>query len=99
VFKTFNEQHLGDISFFKVISGKLSEGLDVVNLTTNAKERTPHLFVVAGRNRQKVDTINAGDIGATVKLKDTRTFTTLADKSDEARLPHRNARAEVPRCY
>jgi elongation factor G len=81
VFKTFNEQHLGEISFFKVISGKLTEGIDVVNLNTNAKERVSQLFVVAGRNRQKVDTIHAGDIGATVKLKDTRTFTTLADKN------------------
>jgi elongation factor G len=81
VFKTFTEQHLGEINYFRVISGKLSEGMDVINLNTNAKERISQLFVVAGKLRQKVDTIHAGDIGSTVKLKDTRTFTTLADKS------------------
>jgi elongation factor G len=81
VFKTFNEQHLGDINYFRVISGKLTEGLDVVNMNTGAKERISQLFVIAGKIRQKVDTMVAGDIGGTVKLKDTRTFTTLADKN------------------
>ncbi|HBB93287.1 MAG: elongation factor G [Bacteroidetes bacterium GWF2_49_14] len=84
VFKTFNEQHLGDINYFRVISGKLTEGLDVLNLNTGAKERISQLFVIAGKNRQKVDTMVAGDIGGTVKLKDTRTFTTLADKNFDA---------------
>lgn len=88
VFKTFTEQHLGEISYFRVISGKMTESIDLVNLNTGAKERVSQLFVVAGKNRQKVDTMYAGDIGATVKLKDTRTFTTLADKNvDEPVVP------------
>jgi elongation factor G len=84
VFKTFTEQHLGEISYFRVISGKLTESIDLVNLNTGAKERVSQLFVVAGKNRQKVDTMVAGDIGGTVKLKDTRTFTTMADKNFDA---------------
>jgi len=83
-FKTFTEQHLGEISYFRVISGKLTESIDLVNLNTGAKERVSQLFVVAGKNRQKIDTMVAGDIGGTVKLKDTRTFTTLADKNFDA---------------
>jgi len=81
VFKTFTEQHLGEINFYKVISGKLTESIDLLNLNTNAKERVSQLFAIAGKLRQKVDTMFPGDIGGTVKLKDTRTFTTLADKS------------------
>jgi elongation factor G len=84
VFKTFTEQHLGEICYFRVLSGKLTESVDLVNLNTGAKERISQIFVVAGKNRQKVDTMVAGDIGGTVKLKDTRTFTTLADKSFDA---------------
>lgn len=84
VFKTFTEQHLGEICYFRVLSGKLTESIDLVNLNTGAKERVSQIFVVAGKNRQKVDTMVAGDIGGTVKLKDTRTFTTLADKNFDA---------------
>jgi len=84
VFKTFTEQHLGEISYFKVISGTLQEGMDLNNLNTSTKERISQLFVVAGKNRQKVASMNAGDIGATVKLKDTRIFTTLAEKGVDA---------------
>jgi len=84
VFKTFTEQHLGEICYFRVLSGKLTESIDLVNLNTGAKERISQIFVVAGKNRQKVDTMVAGDIGGTVKLKDTRTFTTLADKNFDA---------------
>lgn len=81
VFKSFTEQHLGEVSYFKVISGSLNEGDDVLNLNSSTKERVSQLFAVAGKNRQKVGTMHAGDIGATVKLKDTKTFTTLADKT------------------
>lgn len=81
VFKTFTEHHLGEVSYFKVVSGKVQEGLDLMNLNTSNKERISQIFCVAGKNRQKVQEMQAGDIGATVKLKDTKTFTTLADKS------------------
>ncbi len=80
IFKTFTEQHLGEICYFRVISGKIYEGIDLINHNTFSKERISQIFAVAGKNRIKVSGMNAGDIGATVKLKDTKTFNTLADK-------------------
>ncbi|MFW5725453.1 MAG: elongation factor G, partial [Bacteroidota bacterium] len=77
VFKTSIEQHLGEISFFKVYDGTLTEAIDLVNSTSGSKERLSQLFVVAGKNRQKVDQVVAGDIAATIKLKDSKTNTTL----------------------
>ncbi|MFH0894770.1 MAG: GTP-binding protein, partial [Bacteroidota bacterium] len=77
VFKTSIEQHLGELSYFKVASGTITEGLDLLNANTLAKERLSQLFVMAGKNRTKVDKVCAGDIAATIKLKDTRTNNTL----------------------
>jgi elongation factor G len=59
------------------MSGKLKEGDDLVNIDRSSKERISQIFSVAGQIRTKVDEIVAGDIGATVKLKDTRTGNTL----------------------
>ncbi len=78
VFKTAVEPHLGEISFFKVYDGVVTEALDMINSNTGSKERLSQLFVVAGKNRQKVDKLMPGDIGATIKLKDTNTNNTLA---------------------
>jgi elongation factor G len=80
VFKTFTEQHLGEICYFRVISGKITEGIDLINHNLRSKERISQIFVAAGKNRTKVSEMCAGDIGATVKLKDTRTFNTLGEK-------------------
>ena len=77
VFKTSVEPHIGEVSYFKVMSGKLKEGDDLVNVDRSSKERVSQIFSVAGQIRTKVDEIVAGDIGATVKLKDTRTGNTL----------------------
>jgi elongation factor G len=77
VFKSSIEQHIGEINYFKVITGEVSEGMDIVNMTTGAKERISQIFAVAGKNRTKIPKILAGDIGATVKLKATRTGHTL----------------------
>jgi elongation factor G len=77
VFKTTFEQHIGEISYFKVITGEISEGMDLVNNNNQGKERLSQLFASAGRNRQKVGKLFAGDIGATVKLKNTKTQHTL----------------------
>ncbi len=77
VFKTSIEPHLGEVSFFKVMSGKVSEGMDLVNMTKGAKERLSQLYCVAGNTRDKVSELVAGDIGATVKLKETKTGDTL----------------------
>ncbi len=80
VFKTSVEPHLGEVSFFKVMSGRISEGMDLVNMTKGAKERLSQLYCVAGSNRTKINELVAGDIGATVKLKETKTNDTLNEK-------------------
>ena len=77
VFKTSVEPHIGEVSYFKVMSGKVKEGDDLVNVDRSSKERLSQIFSVAGQIRTKVDELVAGDIGATVKLKDTRTGNTL----------------------
>ncbi|MDR0370711.1 MAG: elongation factor G [Prevotellaceae bacterium] len=83
VFKTSVEPHIGEVSYFKVMSGKLKEGDDLYNVNRGTKERVSQLFAVAGQIRTKVDEIAAGDIGATVKLKETRTGNTLAVKGSD----------------
>lgn len=83
VFKTSVEPHIGEVSYFKVMSGKLKEGDDLVNVDRSSKERISQIFAVAGQIRTKVDEIIAGDIGATVKMKDTRTGNTLNTKGCE----------------
>jgi len=80
VFKTSVEPHIGEVSYFKVMSGKVKEGDDLINVDRGSKERLSQIFYVAGQIRNKVDELVAGDIGATVKLKDTRTGNTLNEK-------------------
>ncbi len=76
-FKTSVEPHIGEVSYFKVMSGKVKEGDDLTNADRGSKERIAQMFVVAGANRIKVEELQAGDIGATVKLKDVKTGNTL----------------------
>ena len=83
VFKTSVEPHLGEVSYFKVMSGKVKEGDDLQNINRNTKERISQLYAVAGQIRTKVEELVAGDLGATVKLKDTRTGNTLNGKGIE----------------
>ncbi|HBG69756.1 MAG: elongation factor G [Bacteroidetes bacterium GWF2_43_63] len=85
VFKTSIEQHLGEISFLKIAAGEISEGSDVVNGLNSTKERITQIFAVAGKNREKLEKAVAGDIVATVKLKNTSTNETLNNpkNSDE----------------
>lgn len=78
IFKSSFEEHIGEVSYFKVISGTITEGMDVSNLNRKNKERLAQLFVVFGKNRNKVSSLSAGDIGATVKLKSSKTFDTLS---------------------
>lgn len=77
IFKTSIEQHLGEISFFKVISGEITEAMDMYNPTTSTKERISQIFAIWGKNREKVEKAVAGDIVATIKLKNTYTNNTL----------------------
>ena len=78
VFKSQIEQHIGEITYFRVVRGKVTEGMELVNSRTGNKEKLSQLFAVAGKNRVKVTELSAGDIGCTVKLKGTRTNDTLA---------------------
>ncbi|MDR3188311.1 MAG: elongation factor G [Prevotellaceae bacterium] len=77
VFKTAMEQHMGELSYFRVMSGTITEGVDLVNAGNDGKERLTQLFASAGKNRTKVTELAAGDIGCTVKLKNTHTNQTL----------------------
>lgn len=79
-FKTSVEPHVGAISYFKVMSGKVHEGDDLTNQDRGSKERIAQLFVAAGSNRIKVEELQAGDIGVTLKLKDVKTGNTLNGK-------------------
>lgn len=77
IFKTALEQHLGEVAYFRVISGKLTEGQELVNQTTGTRDKISQIFCVAGKNRTKVTELMAGDIGCTVKLKGARVNHTL----------------------
>ena len=83
VFKTTVEPHIGEVSYFKVMSGTLKAGADLDNITRGGKERFAQLFCVCGQLRTPVDELKAGDIGASVKLKDVRTGNTLDEKGCE----------------
>lgn len=84
VFKSLSEAHVGELSVFKVFSGKLTAGMDMYNTNREKSERLGQLFVLNGKNRKEVTELTAGDIGAVVKLKDTHTGNTLATKSFQA---------------
>ena len=83
VFKTLSEMHVGELSYLKVISGKMKSGDDVVNATNGASERIGQIFVLNGKNKKNVDELYAGDVGAVVKLKNTHTGNTLSAKGKE----------------
>ena len=77
VFKTINEPHIGELSFVKVMAGTLKAGEDIVNANTDESQRLGQMFILNGKNRDKVEQLNAGEIGALVKLKNTHTGNTL----------------------
>jgi len=83
VFKSHIEPNLGKLSFFKVISGELKTGMELVNTKTGSSERITQLFIMDGKNRNPVEKLTAGDIGATLKLKDTHSNQTLSSKESE----------------
>ena len=79
-YKTSVEPHIGEVNYFKVISGTLKPGMDFVNADRGSKERIAQIYCSAGANRTAVDELKAGDLGCTVKLKDVRIGNTLNDK-------------------
>lgn len=84
-FKTGVEPHIGEVSYFKVMSGRIKAGADLNNADRGSKERIAQLFACAGANRIPVDEMFAGDIGCTVKLKDVKTGNALNGKDCEYR--------------
>lgn len=80
IYKTASEQNLGNMSFFKVFSGTLTTGTDLVNSVTQNSERINQLYIMNGKKRESVDKLVAGDIGVTVKLKQSSTNSTLHTK-------------------
>ena len=77
IYKTSVESHIGEINFFKVVSGTVKEGDDLTNNATRNKERFSQIFASQGKNREKVTSMVAGDLGCTVKMKNTKTNNTL----------------------
>lgn len=87
VFKTTFEPHIGEVNYFKVMAGKLTENADLLNLNTQTKERFAQIFVAMGKNRTKVNELLAGDIGCTVKLKNTKSGQTLVSGNEGSPFP------------
>ena len=84
-FKTGIEPHIGEVAYFKVMSGSIKAGDELTNADRGSKERIGQIYVCAGANRQAVDQLNAGDIGCAVKLKDVKTGNTLNSKDCDNR--------------
>ncbi len=87
VFKTVSEAHTGRVNYFKVMSGELREGQELIHADTGLAERMGQVFISEGKERRAVDRLVAGDIGAVLKLKDTATGSTLHAKGHKVRLP------------
>ncbi len=87
VFKTAIEQHLGEVSFMRIYAGEMTEAMDLYNPNSNNKERVTQLLCIAGKNREKVEKVCAGDIVATIKLKFTQTSNTLVKSGDDYIVP------------
>lgn len=83
IYKTAVEQHLGEVAYFKVMSGKLKEGMDLENADTGDKERLTAIYAVAGKKKEKVTELSAGDIGCTVKLRAAKTNVTLSQPGSD----------------
>lgn len=87
VFKTLSEPHVGDVSYFRILSGAMTSGQDVHNATRDSTEKLGHLFVPCGRDRVEVARLGAGDIGCITKLRNTHTNDTLSSREHPIRLP------------
>ncbi|PKL83763.1 MAG: elongation factor G [Ignavibacteriae bacterium HGW-Ignavibacteriae-3] len=87
IFKSLSEQHVGELSIFKVYSGSLTPGMDLINTRREKSERLGQIYTLNGHNRKDVQKLNAGDIGAVVKLKDSHTGDTLSSKNFTVVLP------------
>ena len=100
IYKTAVEQHLGEVAYFKVMSGGLTEGMDLENPQTGDRERISAIYAVAGKKKEKVTDLYAGDIGCTVKLRAAKTNVTLCTPGtdiafEEIKFPHYKYRCAV----
>ena len=100
IYKTAVEQHLGEVAYFKVMSGELTEGMDLENPDTGERERISAIYAVAGKKKEKVTDLYAGDIGCTVKLRAAKTNVTLCTPGtdiafQEIKFPHYKYRCAV----
>jgi len=87
IYKTISEAHIGDMSFFKVYSGTVRTGMELVNESNGVNEKLNQLFVVEGAKRTAVNELSAGDIGASIKLKHTHVNNTLHARGKNYELP------------
>src|SRR5262249_57637406 len=85
--KTTNEEHFGELSFFRIYSGQITTGGDLFNANRSITERIGQIFLLNGQTRETVSRLGAGDIGATVKLKNTHTGDTLCAANHPVKLP------------
>ncbi len=90
IYKTAVEQHLGEVAYFKVMSGRLTEGQDLENPENGEKERISTIYAVAGKKKEKVTELIAGDLGCTVKLRAAKTNVTLSQLGSEIVFEHIN---------
>src|SRR5690606_39372575 len=86
IYKTISEPQVGNVSYFKVYSGTLRPGDDLINQANSNHERLSQLFVSEGKDRESVNELKAGDLGVTVKLKESHTNNTLATKGTDIRV-------------
>ncbi len=87
VFKTMSEPHVGDVSYFRIFSGRVDSGAEVFNATRDGAEKLNHLSVSQGKDRTEVPVLHAGDIGCVAKLRNTHTNDTLSTRQHPVRLP------------
>ena len=87
VFKTMSEPHVGDVTFFRILSGTVANGDEVFNATRDTAEKLNHVSVAQGKERIEVTRLHAGDIGCCAKLRNTHTNDTLSTREHPARLP------------
>lgn len=99
IYKTAVEQHLGEVAYFKVMTGKVTPGMDLENAVTGEKERISTLYAVAGKKKEAVTELLAGELGCTVKLKSAKTNVTLSTPGSE--IVYNAIRFPAPkyRCY
>ena len=98
IYKTAVEQHLGEVAYFKVMSGELTEGQELENAETGDRERIATIYAVAGKKKEKVTDLLAGDIGCTVKLRAAKTNVTLSQPGTEISYEHINFPKSKYRC-